>query len=144
MKIKRFEDLECWQETRKLTRVIYGYTNRSGFSKDFRLSGQITGALITIMNNICEGFDARSDREFARFLSYSRRSCSEVQNCLYIATDQSYIDSKEFEKAYADCERIRKMVDGLIRYLKQSQPVDRSASRPVNGRTGRPSDRPTG
>jgi four helix bundle protein len=133
MKIKRFEELECWKETRKLTRVIYGYTNRSGFSKDFRLSGQITGALISIMNNICEGFDAGSDKEFARFLSYSRRSCSEVQNCLYIAMDQSYVDIREFEQAYADGERIRKMVDGLIRYLKKGQPVSQSARRQVNG-----------
>ena len=112
--------MECWKEARELTRGIYGYTNRSGFSKDFRLSGQITGALISIMNNICEGFDAGSDREFIRFLSYSRRSCSEVQNCLYVALDQSYVNIQEFEQAYARCEKIRKMIDGLIRYLRKS------------------------
>jgi four helix bundle protein len=119
MKIKRFEDLECWKEARKLSRVIYGYTTTSQFSKDFRLSGQITGALISIMNNICEGFDAGSNNEFMRFLWYSRRSCSEVQNCLYIALDQSYIDIREFEQTYAHCEKVRKIIDGLIRYLKK-------------------------
>jgi four helix bundle protein len=91
MKINRFEDLECWQAARSLTKSIYGYARRAGFSKDFRLSGQITGAASSIMNNICEGFDARSDKEFVRLLFYSRRSCSEVQNCLYIASDQEYI-----------------------------------------------------
>lgn len=54
MKIKRFEDLDCWQEARGLTKSVYDYTNRPGFSKDFRLSGQMTGASISIMNNICE------------------------------------------------------------------------------------------
>jgi len=103
-----------------LTKVIYGYTNRSEFSKDFRLSGQITGASISIMNNICEGFDAGSNKEFMRFLLYSRRSCSEVQNCLYIALDQSYIDIQEFEQTYAHCEKVRKIIDGLIRYLRKS------------------------
>ncbi len=39
MKIKSFEDLECWKEARALTRTIYDYTKRSDFSKDFRLSG---------------------------------------------------------------------------------------------------------
>ena len=119
MKIKRFEDLDCWKEARRLTKVIYGYTNRSEFSKDFRLSGQITGALISIMNNICEGFDAGSNKEFVRFLLYSRRSCSEVQNCLYIALDQSYIDIQEFEQSYMHCEKVRKIIDGLIRYLRK-------------------------
>ena len=45
MKITRFEDLKCWQEARIFTRRIYGYVRRSNFSKNYRLSGQITGPL---------------------------------------------------------------------------------------------------
>jgi len=119
MKIMRFEDLECWQEARRLTRSVYGYTKRSTFSKDYRLSGQITGAAISTMNNICEGFDSRSNKEFIRFLIYSRRSCSEVQNCMYIALDQNYISENEFQNTYDHCAKVRKMIDGLIRYLKK-------------------------
>ena len=118
MKITRFEDLECWQEARILTKNTYTYTKRSDFSKDYRLSGQITGAAISIMNNICEGFDAGSNSEFVRFLRYSRRSCSEVQNCLYIALDQNYVSEDEFQDTYYHCAKVRKIVDGLIRYLK--------------------------
>jgi four helix bundle protein len=119
MKIKRFEDLECWKEARTLTRTIYDYTKRVNFSKDFRLSGQITGASISTMNNICEGFDSKSNKEFNRFLIYSRRSCSEVQNCLYVALDQKYISEVEFRSTYKQCEKVRKIIDGLIRYLKK-------------------------
>ena len=119
MKIKRFEDLECWQEARSLTKTIYKYANRSKFSKDFRLTGQITGASISVMNNICEGFDSSSNKEFIRFLSYSRRSCSEVQNCLYISLDQKYITEGDFQDTYTQCEKVRKIIDGLIRYLKK-------------------------
>jgi four helix bundle protein len=120
MQIKRFEDLECWQEARVLTKAIYNYTTRASFSKDFRLSGQITGASVSIMNNISEGFDAGFNKEFIRFLTYSRRSCSEVQNCLYIASDQKYINEMEFQASYQHCEKVRKIIDGLIRYLKKS------------------------
>ena len=35
MRIKRFEELECWQEARRLTRIIYGHTRQAEFSKDF-------------------------------------------------------------------------------------------------------------
>ena len=117
MKIKRFEDLECWQEARDLTRTVYAYIQRPHFSKDFRLSGQISAASISIMNNICEGFDSRSNKEFIRFLTYSRRSCSEVQNCLYIALDQKYVIESEFQDTYKHCEKVRKIIDGLIKYL---------------------------
>ena len=121
MKIKRFEELECWQEARILTKETYDYTKHKDFTKDFRLSGQITGAAISIMNNISEEFDSRSNNEFIRFLTYSRRSCSEVQNCLYIALDQEYISKEAFQNTYDHCTKIRKIIDGLIRYLKDHQ-----------------------
>jgi len=121
MKINRFEELECWQEARILTKNAYDYTKHTNFLKDFRLAGQITGAAISLMNNICEGFDSRSNNEFIRFLTYSRRSCSEVQNCLYIALDQKYISADEFQNTYNHCTKIRKIIDGLIRYLKNHQ-----------------------
>lgn len=80
MKISRFEDLECWEQARKLMKVIYEMTKIPPFSKDYRLKDQIIGAGISIMNNIAEGFDSQSNIEFVRFLRYSRRSISEVQS----------------------------------------------------------------
>jgi four helix bundle protein len=118
MYAKRFEELQCWQMARKLTRAVYGYTQTTSFRRDRRLSGQITGAAISIMNNIAEGFDARTPKEFILFLSYSRRSCSEVQNCLYIALDQNYIGNDELRETYGQCAQTRKMIDGLIRHLR--------------------------
>jgi len=119
MRINRFEDLECWQEARKLSKTIYMYSKQNAFSHDFRLTGQITGAAISIMNNICEGFDSRSNKEFVRFLTYSRRSTSEVQNCLYIAFDQTYISESEFQATYKHCSKVRQIIDGIIRYLRK-------------------------
>jgi four helix bundle protein len=118
MKLHRFEDLECWRVARSLTGIVYTYVKHPHFSSDYRLSGQITGASVSVMNNIAEGFDSRSNNEFVRFLTYSRRSCSEIQNCLYIALDQMYIQKSEFYVAYEHCKKVRKMIDGLIRYLR--------------------------
>jgi four helix bundle protein len=126
MKIKRFEDLDCWKESRSLSKEIYGYARNPLFSRDFRLAGQITAVAVSIMSNIAEGFDSLSNKEFVRFLTYSRRSCSEVQSCLYVALDQEYVNEEQFEASYIHCKKIRKMIDGLIRYLKQSQPEQNS------------------
>jgi four helix bundle protein len=130
MPLKYFEDLGCWQQARLLTRALYSQAKQSKFSKDFRLVDQITGASISIMNNICEGFDSRSNSEFIRFLTYSRRSCSEVQNCLYVALDQDYISVDAFENGCNHCKRIRQIIDGLIRHLKANN------HKPANGPTG--------
>jgi four helix bundle protein len=50
--IKRFEDLECWQEARKLVQLIYRLTKNKAFSKDFSLVGQITDSAVSSMANI--------------------------------------------------------------------------------------------
>jgi four helix bundle protein len=122
MKIKRFEDLECWQEAKKLVNMVYHMVKKETFSRDYRLRDQITGAAISIMNNIAEGFDSQSNIEFKRFLRYSRRSVSEVQNCLYIAMDQKYIDELEFKEIYEQGAKTRQVVDGMLRYLKTVEP----------------------
>lgn len=135
MRITRFEDLECWQESRKLTKTIYAYAKRAELKRDFRLADQMTGAALSVMNNICEGFDSKSNSEFIRFLTYSRRSCSEVQNCLYVTLDQRYVSTEEFEDTYRHCGKVRKIIDSLIRYLKKNNQPNRPTGRWANRQT---------
>ncbi len=98
--------------------MVYDLVKQKLFSKDYRLQGQTTGAAISTMNNIAEGFTSQSNREFIRFLNYARRSTGEVQSCLYIALDQNYISKEQFEKVYQQAEKTRKLIDGLTRYLR--------------------------
>ncbi|MBI5779639.1 MAG: four helix bundle protein [Planctomycetes bacterium] len=118
MRIEKFEDLECWKRARIVTKKVYTLTKPKGFASDYRLRDQITGASVSIMNNMAEGFDSQSNREFVRFLTYARRSVSEVQNCLYVALDQNYIDEATFKELYNECTEVRKITDGLMRYLR--------------------------
>ena len=118
MKIERFEDIEGWRKGRELTSTVYAFTRQPDFSKDYGLKDQITRAAVSIMNNIAEGFDGGSDAEFIRFLVYSQRSATEVQSCLYVAFDNEYISKDEFELAYGLAGEARKIIGGLIKYLK--------------------------
>jgi len=43
MKLTNFEQLEAWQQVRKLAKVIYQFVKKQNFSKDFRLVNQTTG-----------------------------------------------------------------------------------------------------
>ena len=118
MKIERFEDIDAWKKGRELTRCVYALTRKLEFSKDYGLKDQITRASVSIMNNIAEGFDGGSDAEFVRFLVYSQRSATEVMSCLYVALDNDYISSSQFESTYALAIETRNLVGGFIKYLK--------------------------
>jgi four helix bundle protein len=96
MTIKRFEEIQGWQEARKLTNMVFDVSQKEPFVKNYRLRDQIQGAAISSMANIAEGFDCETDPEFIRFLSYAFRSATEIQSHLYVALDRHFISQEEF------------------------------------------------
>ncbi|MEK6618976.1 MAG: four helix bundle protein [Nitrospirota bacterium] len=121
MQIERFEDLDCWKQARVLTSLVYNLCESQRLSQDGRLRVQLTGAAISVMNNIAEGFGSQSNPEFKRFLGYARRSVSEVQSSLYVAFDRKFVSGEEFQFAYEQSEATRKVIDGLLRYLRSKR-----------------------
>ena len=102
---------------RELTREVYRLTKKPSFSNDYGLKRQIQSAAGSTMHNIAEGFDAETNPEFIRFLRYAKRSCTEVQSELYVALDEAYIASDEFDQTYALAGRTRAAIRGFINYL---------------------------
>ena len=121
--IKSFEELIIWQESRKFTNKIYNLTR--GFPQEelYGLTSQIRRAAVSVMSNIAEGFDRRTTKEFINFLVIARASVSEVQNDLYISLDLNYINKESFQTAYKHAQKIAKLINGLITYLKTQSEI---------------------
>jgi four helix bundle protein len=99
---------------RELTCKVYGLTKKAKSARDFGLKRQIQDAAGSSMHNIAEGFDSETNPEFVRFLRYSKRSCPQVQSELYVALDQQYITSAEFQDVYDHAGRTRATIRGFI------------------------------
>ena len=115
---KRFEDLLCWQKTKELSSAVFQLINNVKFKRDTALKGQIWKSAGSTMDNIAEGFDDGSTREFIRFLGYSQRSCSEIQSQLYRALDCGYINKSEFKIVYDLASECRMQIKGFRKYLR--------------------------
>jgi four helix bundle protein len=120
MKVTRFEDLECWKESRILVQRVYEVTKDGNFKKDMRLTSQIQSAATSCMANIAEGFERRSDKEFVQFLYIAMASTAEIKSHLYVALDQAYIEKAQFDDIYAQAAKTSKMISSLIKYLRKS------------------------
>ena len=116
--VKSFEELTIWQESRKFTNKIYALTKKFPKEELYGLTSQIRRATVSIMSNIAEGFDRRSDKELSNFLSIARGSTAEVQNNLYIALDLKYISQTEFNLLYQEAKKIAQQINCLMTYLK--------------------------
>lgn len=125
MTVKKFEELNVWQDAKQLVVAVYKATSQSPINKDFGFKDQIQRAAISIMNNIAEGFERDNNKEFVRFLTYSKGSAGEVRSMLYIALDLDYITKKQFHELYELSILIIKQIASLKKYLKTNKPRTR-------------------
>jgi four helix bundle protein len=114
MKINKFEDIFAWQKAGGLTINIYDIFQKC---KDFGFLNQIQRAAISIMNNIAEGFERNTNKEFRNFLYIAKGSCAEVRSMLYIAVKLNYINREQFEYLTKQTIEISKLLSGLIKTL---------------------------
>ena len=119
-KVEQFEDLRIWQEARELVGLIYSSINASPeASKDWGFRNQVQTAVVSIMNNISEGFERGSDKDFARFLDIAKASCGEVRSMLYLAEDLNYIDSEKSNELRGKAVTISKGISALSKHLRR-------------------------
>jgi S23 ribosomal protein. len=114
MRIERFEDVVAWQKGIELAVSIY---ETFGTLKDYGFRDQIQRAVISITNNIAEGFERQSNVEFKRFLYYSKGSCGEVRSMLIVANKLQIIDQNQCNNLTNNCNEISKIIAGLIKSL---------------------------
>lgn len=120
MKVNSFEDLQVWIDSRILVKSIYQLTSDGKFSRDFGLREQFQRAAVSIMNNIAEGFERNNNKEYIKFLGYSKGSAGEVRSMLYVATDLGYISQDSFNTLYQMSINIITQLSNFIKYLKSS------------------------
>ena len=107
--VTRFEDLEIWKLTRVFAQYFFNTYNKSeNFFKDFQWRAQINGSLGLIMDNIAEGFERGSRKEFVNFLSIAKGSACESKSQLYRSLDREYILQEEFNFLYNKVETLSK------------------------------------
>ncbi len=112
--IVRFEDIIAWQRAQEFAVVVYDLFRAN---KDYSFKDQIDRAVISISNNIAEGYERRSNNEFRQFLYIAKGSCGEARSMLYIAKRLGYASQSQFDKLQDEGMQISKMLSGLIKTL---------------------------
>jgi len=93
-KIEKFEDLEVWRKSVRLSIQIYQELKGC---KDYGLRDQIQRSAVSVPSNIAEGYERNTNKEYIQFLHIAKGSCGELRTQLYIAGELG-INSKERTK----------------------------------------------
>ncbi len=116
VKVTKFEDLDIWKKSKKLTTEIFLIMNKS---KEYGFKDQITRAALSIPSNIAEGYERGTNKEYIRFLNIARGSCGEVRTQLYIYSDIGLINKEVGEKLIKETKEISAKITSLI--IKRQQ-----------------------
>jgi len=120
--IKRFEEMDAWQTARVLTRTVYKLTANGAFSRDFGLRDQMQRASVSIMSNIAEGFESRTEILFLEFLGRAKGSAGELRAQFYVAQDAGYLSEDQFQSIQDQCAKCSAQISRFMDYLKRSNP----------------------
>jgi four helix bundle protein len=110
------KNMDVWKLSIDLVLKIYRITGKFPIEERFGLSQQMRRASVSIASNIAEGSARKSPNELIQFLYISLGSLAEVETQLIISQRLGFAPNNLEE--FNDCERIRQMLFGLIRYKK--------------------------
>ena len=115
---ERFEDLRVWQDARALVRAVRSATQEL---RDFDFRDQFRSAALSVMNNVAEGFERRTDADFAHFLDMAKGSAGEVRSMTYVAEDEAIFASDHAQRLRDDCIRLSGAIATLAAYLRKTK-----------------------
>ncbi len=116
-----FEELSVWQKSVDWAVMIVGLVD--GLQTDrkhYRLIEQLEAACTSVSMNIAEGKGRFSKKEFVHFLYISRGSLYETITLLEIFSRLGWLEKETFQRVKKEAVNIAKMLNSLIRSIKQS------------------------
>ena len=119
--ITKFEDLEIWQEARKLAKEVFILSKETDLKTDFRFKEQIKASSGSVMDNIAEGFERNGNREFIQFLSIAKGSSGEVKSQSYRAFDKKLISEEQHLKLNEMVELEKNKIGSMMNYLNNCE-----------------------
>ncbi|MES2216329.1 MAG: four helix bundle protein [Patescibacteria group bacterium] len=122
MTYKKFEDIKVWQDARILVNNLYKLIkSNSSLAKDYSLCDQLKRASYSVMLNVAEGFERRSNKEFANFLNIAKGSAGEVRSIIHIVQDLYSVNVEQILELIKEVEAISAQLHGLRNYLLKAK-----------------------
>jgi four helix bundle protein len=123
-----FEDLEVYQVAREFRKTMYRVAKRLPDIEKFGLASQMRRAALSLTNNIAEGHGRFHYLDQIKFTLQSRGSLEELIDDLNVCEDEQYLPEKEIASLKQEGWRVRQLIDGYIRYLRQQKNSEAGAS----------------
>jgi four helix bundle protein len=116
--MRTHKDLKVWQRSLDFVSTIYSTTKNYPENEKFCLTNQIRRSAVSIPSNIAEGSARNHNKEFIQFLYIALSSASELDTQIRISNNLEFLKKEKSKELLEELESISKMIQGLIRSIK--------------------------
>ncbi len=85
----------------------------------YGLTNQIRRCAVSVPSNMAEGYGRQASGDYIRHLQISRGSLFELQTQLEICRNIQYLSKREYDDLFELCNEIERMLNSLIKKLKE-------------------------
>ena len=120
LSIRSYKDLVVWQLSMDLAVAAYSLTGSFPKAELYGMTSQIRRSAASVPANIAEGYGRDNKGNYIQMLRISQGSLKELESHLILAARVRLTDEKAVDPILLDCDRIGRMIHGLIRALENS------------------------
>ncbi|HOE16504.1 MAG TPA: four helix bundle protein [Syntrophorhabdaceae bacterium] len=113
MTYERFEDLPVWKKAMDLAEKVYTLTEGGQFKRKYSLRDQIAHAVLSVSNNVAEGFERGTTPELLAFLYIAWGSAGEVRSMLCF-----FERLPVFRDLKSQISNLKSLAEGVSRQLR--------------------------
>lgn len=119
MQYQQFEDLPVWQRADELNAQVLPLIRVAKQRGDYAYADQLRRASLSITNNIAEGFERKSGKEFLHFLSIAKGSAGEVRSMLSQAVREEMLGRDIIDGIRATALDVSRQLARFIKFLQK-------------------------
>ena len=113
----RFQDFEIWKDSIVITKKLLALAKHLEETKHFAFADQLRRAVLSISNNIAEGSGSDSKRDFAHFLTISKRSTFECANIILVLEQLEKVTSEKSEEYLTQLDLLSRKITNFKKSL---------------------------
>lgn len=119
MVMKGYRELDVWKLAMELAKDIYKLARLMPKQEEYRLTGQMIRAAVSIAANIAEGSARATRKDYTHFVSIARGSAAELETLLLLAGDAELLPREATAAPLEKTDRVARMLTRLHARLKE-------------------------
>lgn len=105
-----YKKLILYKKAKELVLLIYKISTRFPSTEIYSLVPQMRRAAISVLANVVEGYSRESSAEYARFLTISIGSLTELELYLDLSLELGFVEKDNHEKASGLLTEVKKLL----------------------------------